>query len=185
MDNVFGIGLPEVVLILVIAGMVMGPERIARAARSLGLLTARLQSVSRSFFRQLNAELDSVDEGGELKSTVEELNLLRRQVADLRNEVFSITTGAATEGKRAISEIKEEAERTIMPPKPLSASRRLKPTPRDDAPPPDDAPVHRPPSLFGGDAAANTPDRTANGAPAVNPLTTLPKRIDVPDDPDE
>ncbi|HMT22539.1 MAG TPA: twin-arginine translocase TatA/TatE family subunit, partial [Promineifilum sp.] len=42
MDNVFGIGLPEFVLILVIAGMVMGPERIARTARSLGVLTARL-----------------------------------------------------------------------------------------------------------------------------------------------
>lgn len=185
MDNIFGIGLPEFVLILIIAGMVMGPERIARAARSLGVLTARLQGVSRSFFRQLNAELDSVDESGELKSTVEELNQLRRQVADLRNEVFSITTGAATEGKRAISEIKGEAERSIMPPNPLTGSRRIKPTPHDAAPAPADAPIYRPPSLFDGDAAVNPTDRSANGAPAVNPPANLPKRIDVPDDPDE
>lgn len=184
MDNIFGIGLPEFVLILVIAGMVMGPERIARAARSLGALTARLQNVSRSFFRQLNAELDSVDETGELKSTVEELNQLRRQVADLRNEVFSITSGAATEGKRAISEIKEEAERSIMPPNALK-SRMLKPTPPNNAPPPADGPVHRPPSLFGGDEVVNSAGGPANGAPAVNPPTKRPKRIDVPDDPDE
>ena len=90
MDNVFGIGLPEFVLILVIAGMVMGPERIARTARSLGVLTARLQTISRSFFRQLNSELDSIDSDGQLKSTVDELNQLRRQVADLRSEVFTL-----------------------------------------------------------------------------------------------
>ena len=62
MDNIFGIGLPELILILAIAGMVMGPERIARTARSLGVMVARLQEVSRSFFRQLRAELVSVDE---------------------------------------------------------------------------------------------------------------------------
>ncbi len=49
MDSFFGIGLPEFVLILVIAGMVMGPERIVRMARSLGVVTARLQNISRSF----------------------------------------------------------------------------------------------------------------------------------------
>jgi Sec-independent protein translocase protein TatA len=68
MDNIFGIGLPEFILILVIAGMVMGPERIVRAARSFGRLAARMQSVSRSFIRQLNAELESVDQDGQSKA---------------------------------------------------------------------------------------------------------------------
>ena len=65
MDSVFGIGLPELILLVVLAGMVMGPERIVRYARLLGAMTARLQSVSRAFLRQLSAELDSVDSGGE------------------------------------------------------------------------------------------------------------------------
>ncbi len=185
MDNIFGIGLPEFVLILVIAGMVMGPERIARAARSLGVLTARLQDVSRSFFRQLNAELDSVDESGELKNTVEELNQLRRQVADLRNEVFSITSGAAAEGKQAIDEIKRETERTIMPPDALKTSRRIRPTPPSSAPavqPTDDGPVYRPPSLFGDESAAPAPD--GNGLAAPPPTAPRPKRIEIPEDPD-
>jgi Sec-independent protein translocase protein TatA len=116
MDGIFGIGLPEFILILVIAGMVMGPERIARAARSLGLLTARLQTISRSFFRQLNAELDAADQDGQIKSTVEELNLLRRQVADLRNEVMTLAIGTAAEGKQAFRDIQRETHNSILPP---------------------------------------------------------------------
>lgn len=116
MDNIFGIGLPEFVLILVIAGMVMGPERIARSARSLGVLTARLQNISRSFLRQLNAELDSVDETGQLKSTVEELDQLRRQVSELRNEVFTLAAGTHADGRKAVHALKREVENTILPP---------------------------------------------------------------------
>ncbi len=48
MDNIFGIGLPEFVLILVIAGMVMGPERILRTAEGLTAERARLFVDARS-----------------------------------------------------------------------------------------------------------------------------------------
>ncbi|MCL4803323.1 MAG: twin-arginine translocase TatA/TatE family subunit [Anaerolineae bacterium] len=115
MDNIFGIGLPELVLILVIAGMVMGPERIVRTARSLGALTARLQTISRTFIRQLNAELDNVDESGQIKSTVEELDQLRRQVADLKREVFTLAAGPAADIKQVTRGLQIEDENTIMP----------------------------------------------------------------------
>ena len=63
MDSVFGIGLPEFILIMLIAGIVMGPERIARTARWLGKTTAQLQAISRGFVRQLTAEIDGADDG--------------------------------------------------------------------------------------------------------------------------
>ena len=90
MDSVFGIGLPELILIAVLAGMLMGPERIVRFARAAGHMTARLQSVSRAFLRQLSAELDSTDADGQLRDTIDELQQLRRQVAELRSEVLTI-----------------------------------------------------------------------------------------------
>lgn len=178
MDNIFGIGLPEFVLIVVIAGLVMGPERIARTARSLGALTARLQGVSRAFFRQLNAELDSVDESGEIKSTVEELNQLRRQVADLRNEVFTLASGAATEGRQAIREIKHEAENSILPPD--LGLKTKKPGPATI----DETSVYRPPLLFDDELAHAPGNEKENGAPSIKQPVKMPKRIDIADDPD-
>lgn len=169
MDNVFGIGLPEFVLILVIAGMVMGPERIARTARSLGVLTARLQTISRSFFRQLNSELDSIDSDGQLKSTVDELNQLRRQVADLRNEVFTLAAGTATETKQAFNDIRREAETSILPPGPASGSAKQRP------------------QVSGGVDRPLPVAAEANGSAATISSPTvprMPKRVDVTEDPD-
>jgi sec-independent protein translocase protein TatB len=176
MDSVFGIGLPELILVAVLAGMVMGPERIVRMARTLGLMTARLQGVSRAFLRQLSAELDSADSDGQLRDTLDELQQLRRQVAELRSEVLTIAGGTAAEGKQVMRELKE-AQNAIMPPNLMAVSRSSAPlaaTPTE--------PVYRPPSLF-------PEPSTANGASHANGLTPsptmpLPRRLDVTDDPD-
>lgn len=183
MDNIFGIGLPELVLILVIAGMVMGPERIARTARTLGGLTAKLQSVSRTFLRQLNAELDSVDQDGQLRNTVDELQQLRRQVAELRGEIMSVTGGTANETRQVMRDIKREAENAIMPPSLTAAIKPpAQPTPPTPQPPPaTNAGIYRPPSLLGNDARP-----PANGQPIpAAPPPTLPRLVSVADDPEE
>jgi len=113
MDSFFGIGLPELILILIIAGLVMGPERLGQTARWLGRITAQLQSISRGFVRQLNAELDAIDPTGELKATRRELQDLRRQMDDLRKEVTTEAKRPFQEGQQALRETREELERTI------------------------------------------------------------------------
>ena len=112
MDSFFGIGLPELILILVVAGIVMGPERIGQTARWLGRTTAQLQKISRGFVRQLNNELDSFGDGQAIKETMAELQQLRKELTDLRGE-FTQTTKQATEaGQQAIDEINN----SIRPP---------------------------------------------------------------------
>jgi sec-independent protein translocase protein TatB len=177
MDNIFGIGLPEFVLILVLAGMVMGPERIVRAARTFGVLTARLQSISRYFFRQLNAELDSVDQDGQIRSAVEEVNLLRREVTDLRKEIFTLTSGAALEGQKALREIERETN-SILPPQPASG-----PGKRRSSSAKVDEPVYRPPLLFEEPRAAG--DMGGNGSPPSQQPVKMPRRVNIAEDPDE
>lgn len=181
MDNIFGIGLPEFILILIIAGMLMGPERIARTARTLGTLTAKLQSVSRAFLRQLNAELDSVDQDGQLRSTVDELNQLRRQVAELRGEIMSLAGGAAADTQQAVRQVKRETENAIAPPD-LSALLAKPPVQLAQV---DETEVYQPPSLMGGDReAANAQATNGPVSSALGPAK-LPRPVKVSDDPDE
>jgi Sec-independent protein translocase protein TatA len=115
MDSFFGIGAPELILILVIAGLVMGPERIGRTARWLGRTTSQLQNISRSFVRQLNAELDDA-ETEDLKGAWKDMQDLRRQIDDLRGELTSVTKSATNQGQKLLTDTKQEIERTIAPP---------------------------------------------------------------------
>ena len=92
MDSFFGIGLPELVLILVIAGVVMGPERIAHIARWLGKTTAQLQSISRAFVQQIHNEIDGIDDGEAIKSAMAEMQSLRKELESLKSEFVASTT---------------------------------------------------------------------------------------------
>jgi Sec-independent protein translocase protein TatA len=182
MDSIFGIGLPELILILIIAGMVMGPERIVRTARWFGRMTAQLQGISRSFFRQLNSELEAADSTGELKGAVDELAQLRRQMAELRAEFTAATAGMMQETRAAMDETqaaltaaKQEADRSIAPPGMFAPSSPGATTKIPSGPAKTTAyrlPSFAPPA--GSGAATN----------GVSP-TALPRRVEIADDPDE
>lgn len=164
MDSFFGIGLPELILILVVAGIVMGPERIGQTARWLGRTTAQLQKISRGFVRQLNQELDNSSDGKALRETMQELQQLRRELTDLRGEVTQTTRGATQGARKAFKDV----ENSIQPPNllpPELSSRSSKPA----TPPP-------PASEQNGAGHPETGNDTA-----VPPLPTL---VDIPDDPE-
>lgn len=166
MDSVFGIGAPELVLILIIAGIVMGPERIGRAARWLGKTSAQLQTISRSFVQQLNNELDGADAGGELRSAMAEVNDLRKELAQLRNEMVAATSQSVNESKQILEETKTELENSIAPPTVSTPS------------------VENGVSAQNGDGSAETlPDAPENTI-APPPPPVLPKRVSVADDPE-
>lgn len=178
MDSVFGVGLPEFILILVIAGMVMGPERIVRMARTLGALTARLQNISRSFMRQLSMELDSVDETGSLRGTAEELKRLQKEVSDLRDEVFSLTAGDRTAGRKRVKRAGHESGNSIMPP----AASLFKATGPTAPTASGNSTITRPPSLT---PDIEKPTQSADsGSVSINRPPKLPKRIEIAEDPD-
>jgi Tat protein translocase TatB subunit len=116
MDSFLGIGLPELVLILVIAGIVMGPERIGVAARWLGKTSAQLQAISRSFVNQLNAELDGIQDADEIRGALRDMQDLRDQVEQLKKELISVSNAPVIESKKTLQNTQEEIERTIALP---------------------------------------------------------------------
>jgi sec-independent protein translocase protein TatB len=104
MDSFFGIGFAELVVILVLAGLVMGPHRIRQVARTLGRWTGELQKISREFARQLNNELDSLDDGGEMKATVQEMREMRKELLSLRQELNQVPKAFIQDTKDAVDE---------------------------------------------------------------------------------
>ncbi|MBK8433017.1 MAG: twin-arginine translocase TatA/TatE family subunit [Chloroflexi bacterium] len=115
MDSFFGIGSMELVVILIIAGIVMGPERIAQAAKWLGKTTAYFQSVSRGFALQLRNELDTIDEKGDLREALKEMQNMQKEVQSLRREV----RGMGKELQGVGSEAEAAVQNSIAPPRPL------------------------------------------------------------------
>lgn len=159
MESIFGVGLPELILILVIAGLVMGPERIGRVSRWLGRTTGQLQAISRGFVQQLQNEIDGIDDGEALKGALNEVQALRRELESLRSEFTTVTGKASQEGKEAF----EAIENSIKPP---SLMPKLQDTRAKDET----------------DTAVAANGSTTAG-PAATP-TDLPNLVDVPDDPE-
>ncbi len=162
MDSFFGIGFPELVLILIVAGIVMGPERIGHAARWLGRTTAQLQKISRGFVRQLNQELDSSGDGQAIKETMQELQQLRKELTDLRGEVNKTTQDATRTGQKAV----EDIQNSIKPPTMKPPTIPMPPKNEDQ-----------------GEANPATAS-DQNGAADSTAVPQLPTPLDIPDDPE-
>ena len=60
--DILGYGGAELLVILLLAGIVLGPERMARAARELGKLVRNVKAYFRSLNEELKSELDLLDE---------------------------------------------------------------------------------------------------------------------------
>ena len=60
--DILGYGGAELLVILLLAGIVLGPERMARAARELGKLVRNVKAYFRSLNEELKSELDILDE---------------------------------------------------------------------------------------------------------------------------
>lgn len=74
--DIFGIGANEILIIVLLAAIVLGPQRLAGSARKLGRLTRDLRNYFRELSSDFSRELDVLDS---LKSTGDELKRNLRQ----------------------------------------------------------------------------------------------------------
>lgn len=70
--NIFGIGLPEMVLILVIALLVFGPKKLPEVGRSLGKAIRGFQEASKEFETEFKQEIDQLEESVKIKAELED-----------------------------------------------------------------------------------------------------------------
>jgi sec-independent protein translocase protein TatB len=66
--DIFGIGGNELIVILLLAGIILGPERLARVARELGKFVRNIKNYFSALNDELKAELDILDDVKEVKN---------------------------------------------------------------------------------------------------------------------
>jgi len=71
--NIFGIGLPEMALILVLALLVFGPKKLPEIGRSLGKAIRGFQEASREFETEFKREAEQLEKAIQepMKATLE------------------------------------------------------------------------------------------------------------------
>ena len=96
----FDVAFSELVVIAVVALIVVGPERLPKVARTLGVLIGRFQKMAQSFKDDLAREMP--------------LNEVRQIKADLENQTQKITDEITAQGRQTMAEIEESLE--TLPP---------------------------------------------------------------------
>ena len=67
--NIFGIGLPEMAVIMVVALLVFGPKKLPEIGRSLGKAIRGFQDASKEFQNEFQKEAQQIEEA--VKTTAE------------------------------------------------------------------------------------------------------------------
>jgi sec-independent protein translocase protein TatB len=111
----FDIGFSEIVVIAVVALVVIGPERLPKAARTLGHLFGRLQRYVNEVKADINREME-----------LDELRKLQREVQGAAREFQQSVNSAASDlqtGVRTVErELNDAAAGTAAPAQPAPAT---------------------------------------------------------------
>jgi sec-independent protein translocase protein TatB len=125
MDSFFGIGSAELILILILAGIVLGPRQIRQVAKQLGYWSARFQQIYKAFMAQINNELDALDDD-ELRTTIQEMKQFGQELKQAQSEVLKTSNEVFNEGKNTIDLAQNgtpssspATPNNITPPKPI------------------------------------------------------------------
>jgi sec-independent protein translocase protein TatA len=79
--NVFGIGLPEMILIFVVALLVFGPKKLPEIGKSLGKTIKGFQEASREFQEEIKKEAQDIEETVSMNAKLEPSSETQKNVS--------------------------------------------------------------------------------------------------------
>lgn len=134
----FDIGFSELFVIAIVALIVLGPERLPRAARFAGLWVRRARAQWYSVKSELEHELATDELRRSLRQTQDELRdahaVLQRSGADVREELEAVTrqvTATGSQASVAVGAAARSADPDGSAPVPASSSDPILPATRD------------------------------------------------------
>lgn len=71
--DIFGIGGNELIVIIFLAAIILGPERLARSAREIGKFVKNAKAYFTSLSSELKAELDVLDKLEKVKKDIKDI----------------------------------------------------------------------------------------------------------------
>ncbi len=86
-----GIGLPELMLILVVALVVLGPQRLPEVARMLGRAYGQLRRASEEFQQTIRQDLTALERQEDIQKNKAVADELRERFADVADMQSVIT----------------------------------------------------------------------------------------------
>lgn len=90
--NVFGIGLPEMALILVIALLVFGPKKLPEIGRSLGKAIRGFQDASREFESEFKREAEQIEQAAKIATLPESGEVAAKEAATVESNHQATTS---------------------------------------------------------------------------------------------
>jgi sec-independent protein translocase protein TatA len=69
--NIFGIGLPEMGLIMIVALLVFGPKKLPEIGRSMGKTIRGFQNASKEFEQEFKREASKIEESVKMNAKLE------------------------------------------------------------------------------------------------------------------
>jgi sec-independent protein translocase protein TatA len=90
--NVFGIGLPEMALIMVIALLVFGPKKLPEIGRSLGKAIRGFQDASKEFENEFNREAQQLEQAVKTQSLPESKEVESKEAVTADSNNHTVTS---------------------------------------------------------------------------------------------
>ena len=88
--NIFGVGLPEVTVILILALLIFGPKKLPELGKQLGKTLKSLKKASNEFQNEIDQVINEEDKEESLKSIESnQTNQINQEKIDLENKNFS------------------------------------------------------------------------------------------------
>ncbi|MEY3825730.1 MAG: hypothetical protein RLZZ148_542 [Cyanobacteriota bacterium] len=84
--NIFGIGLPEMGLIFLVALLIFGPKKLPEIGRSLGKAVRGFQEASREFENEFKREAQQIDDSAvKMQAKLEESQSISKEESRVEN----------------------------------------------------------------------------------------------------